>query len=461
MPYTHTPLSALKTILAARLGDTGKVYWVDDELGEYLIEALRTWGLITGYWKDTGSLVTSSGTSLYDISSITNTGGEALLSRTVTDTSLCETIQYHLLEPSTGTTWTGSDQFTLADMTGALQRRRDMLLADTGAVLTRSTPVLPAATATLDLSEDIMLVRRMAWQGAVTAVKWPLYLEDISGQRNYSTGYLLEQGTPQTYSLVSEKPSRYLFAPQPNEPGTLDLLTINAGTTITAQGVVLGVPDDMAWIIKWGAMADMLGREGPGQDLARSYYCERQWRMGVELAKTSATIINAEISGVSLGAEAIHNLDNYMPNWQTSLGTPTLIASFRNYIGLATCPDGVYSVLLDVVRKAVVPDDDADNIQISEEYLDAIVDYAEHLAAFKCGGQEFRHTYRAADNFYNTALAYNQRLAAQSPALVSLLRQTTQDDYVQPPRKRSLDPVLESQIGISDQGAQIRRGRKS
>lgn len=449
MPYTHTTFGQLKTSLKSRLGDTGGVYWVDAEVGLYIIEALRVWGLLTGYWRDTGQFVTAASTPFYDISTITSIGGDSLLSYSVTDTDLSTLIQYHLLEPATGSTWTGSEQFTLADVTEALTRRRDAFLVETGARQTLFTQALGAGSNYIDLPQTTLQVRRLDWTGT-SGTSWPLVQEDISSQRNYGAGYLLTPDTPQTYSSGSEAPLRLVLAPPPNENGTIRALATVSGSTLTAAGVVVGLPDDMCWAIKWGALADMLGREGPGQDLTRAYYCERRYRLGVEVARTNEIIVNSQIDGVSLSAEAIDRLDQYSPNWATTTGTPTFIAAYRNYVALATCPDGVYSVTLDLVRKAETPTADADYIQISADYLGAILDYAEHLASFKCGGTEFRQTFRAADNFFKAALGYNQRLAAANPAIIDLIKQSTQDDNVQPMQSRTYNRPLEQEAYTVD-----------
>jgi hypothetical protein len=121
MAYTHVSFSDLKSALAQRLGDVGKVYWTDTEIGLYIIEALRTWSMLTGYWTDLGTLNTAAGTAFYDISTLTNSSAESLLSYAVTDSDILTNIQYHLIEPATGTSWTGSEQFTLAGVTQELR----------------------------------------------------------------------------------------------------------------------------------------------------------------------------------------------------------------------------------------------------------------------------------------------------------------------------------------------------
>lgn len=462
MPYTHTTFLDLKTSLATRLGDSGNVYWLNGadstitaELGLYIKESLRTWGLLTGYWTDSGQFTTTAGVGFYDISTLTN-GLTTFLDYTVTDTDIISLIQYHLLEPATGNTWTGSEQFTLADITSALNKRRDAFLLETGVVLTSFTQILPAGSNTFSLPETTLRTQNMHWTGATSGIDWPILPDDIANQRNYSTSYLLTQGVPQTYSSISGQPFGFTIAPVTNEPGTLRVLVVKSGSLLGITGTPLGIPDDMSPAIKWGVLADMFGKEGPGQDLPRAYFCERRYKLFIELAKINGIVINAQINGVSLSMESIARLDSYNPNWYSSTSIPTFIASFRNYIALSPAPNGVFSIDLDVITKAIVPTVDSDFIQIGKEYLDIILDYAEHLAAFKCGGMEFRHTYRGAENFFNAAMSYNMMLAANNPTIVTLLEQSTMDDYTRPPKSEVNNPALQNLVQTSVQRNKIK-----
>ncbi len=68
---------------------------------------------------------------------------------------------------------------------------------------------------------------------------------------------------------------------------------------------------------------------------------------------------------------------------------------------------------------------DSDELPIGREYLDIILNYAAHLAAFKQGGAEFQATYDSYDAFVKTALAYTNRMGAQNldfPTLVDRVK---------------------------------------
>jgi hypothetical protein len=427
--YTHTTFADSKAYLANRLGDASMIYWSDTELGLYILEALRTWGWFTAYWRDYGQFVTSSNEAYYDITSLTNTDGDSLLNYTITDSDIVELIQYHFIEPATGISWNGSEQFTLTDLTQAIERRRNQFLIDTACVLTRTYPIAvdspPASN--VYLGETVGSIRHLTWRGIGSSNS--LVPEDISRSRNTGSDSLL---TPSAYPLVYissiGRPTEITLVPPTNEPGVLDMLSVSMGASLDPTvGVPLGIPDDMASAVKWGAMADLLGRDGPGRDMPRAYYCERKYKLGVELAKSHAVVTNVSVNGQAVHITSLTDLDRYDPSWITSSGQPTIAAPVANFIALRSVPDGIYSIGVDVVRKAIVPSLDINFIQVGKEYLDIILDYAQHLASFKMGGMEFKSTFRASDNFHDAALAYNSRLSAKSPNIVTLMKHSTNE----------------------------------
>lgn len=429
--YQDITWAELNAQVSARLGDSSNVYWSQAEIYLYLAEALHTWSLCTSYWRGYGQFVTSANEPFYDITSLTDSNGNALLSYTVLDTAVVSQIQYELLEPSTGTSWTGSEQFTLDDITQALQRRRDRFLIDTAAVITHTDGIVigspPVQRITLD--PTIAAIRRLAFVDAVGNVT-PLWSIDYNAQRNYGDSFLITAGNPFTFTTVPGTLQEIIFGPPLGIPGTLDLLSVSTGADLNpAAGVLIGIPDDFAWIIKQGAKADLLGKDGPARDPARAAFCERRYRMGVGMAKMQPVVLGAAINGVPTNPDTVSNLDAYRPSWQSDSGFPWFVALFPNLIAIAPAPDGIYNVGLDVVSKAPIPANSSDYVQIGKEYLDLIIDYSCHLAMFKMGGEEFEGSYRAAQNFFDGALDYNERVSAMNPAAVELMKQTKKDEY--------------------------------
>lgn len=433
--YAQVTWGQLTSALALQLSDPNLVYWSKAELQLYLTEALRTWGLLTGFWRDTGELTTVAYTGFYDLTALQNTSGTDLLNYTVTDKFLVTLIQYHFLEPATGSSWAGSEQFTLADITNSLQKRRDQLLADTGCVVTHTTGVsLPPNQGQLFLSDRIISIRRLAHINSVGIVT-PLFPSDILAQRNYNSADIYTPGDPYSYSSASARPTEIILVPPSSQPGTLDIVSVNSGITLNpVTGVILGIPDDYSMAVKWGAMADLLAKDGPARDPIRSAYCERRYQLAVELIKLAPVVVNAEINGVSLDTDSLTNMDSYNSTWQTTTGLPNSIASIRTLVALAPCPDNIYSIIFDVVCKAPIPTSDLSFVQLGAEILEPLLGYAKHLASFKMGGEEFRNTFKEAQNFFNAALQYNERLTSMNQNILTLMAQSTADTEDRPPR---------------------------
>jgi len=173
MPATF---GSLVTALSARLYDQTPGYlfqfWPQAELRIYLKEALRTWQSATMWSRQRDTFPASAGVLWYDLTS-SLVGGS--LRQTVTDLDLVTSVQYRLLEPP-GVPWVGADQFTLADVLGALQRRRDQFLSDTGCFLTHSTP--GGGAGRLSLSSDVIDIRRLAWRDTASGRYTMLTRED-------------------------------------------------------------------------------------------------------------------------------------------------------------------------------------------------------------------------------------------------------------------------------------------
>src|ERR1700685_4338526 len=107
MPYSFITYSEARQQLAARLADPLMTFWADPELKVWLTEALRTWNALTEFWTAEYTFGASSTGVWYDISQLP--GSPRV--RTIVDTDVYTAMEYALLEPPTGGTWTGTTQF--------------------------------------------------------------------------------------------------------------------------------------------------------------------------------------------------------------------------------------------------------------------------------------------------------------------------------------------------------------
>ncbi len=429
----------MRQALAARLDDSANIYWTDSENAAYLTEALRTWQSYTRYWRDNFSFVAAPLTSppnpFYDLTQQSNT----LIPFTVKDTDVESTLCYNLIErqPAAGV-WQGTDQFTINDLTQALQRRRDQFLVETGMVLTRTllSGLVPPVGQVL-LPDSVIDVRRASWIDTLTGEFSILWRSDEYRSQALNPGNLvyLTCTSPRSYSMAVTPPVTMQLLPPAGNPGRAEIITVNAGAALNpVAGVLLGIPDDFAWVIRFGALADLLGRDGQARDPARAQYCEGRWQEGILVARAYTSVEMAFVNGTPVQVSSIFDLDTMNPDWPNSIDDPPadLLMCGWNLVALSPIPPvgsslygqgfyglGAYgesgpidSISVDLVRNAPIPANDSAFAQLGREELDAVLDYAQHLAAFKQGGTEFQATMKHYSNFRRLALVRNQRLAA-------------------------------------------------
>jgi hypothetical protein len=413
LPYAYYTLAQLIADLAARLQDTGHVFWSSAELTLYIQEALQTWNAMAAWYRDRMVFNTAAATTFYDLGTVPN----SIVPRTVTDTTLFEEIEYHLLEPPTPA-YTGSEMFTNADLVNALQKRRDQFLLETGAIITHSQQSgAQTSNGRVALSDAVIDVRRAAYLDG-TGLYTRLWLSSESEANSFTYGWWQAPDFPSSFSVVETPPVVLQIIPVPNLSGALDLLTVNTGAALNpAVGVVLGVPDDFAWVIKWGALCDLLTRDGQASDPLRAQYCQKRWVEGVRLAMLSTTAITGQIDGANLPVNSIFDMDTAYAGWQNNTPTTPSILGLMgmNMLAVADPPDSFpHSVQLDVLRNMPLPAAAGDPIQVGREELDVITDYAEHLAAFKMGGAEFMATVPAYERLVALARKQNEQWRAFS-----------------------------------------------
>jgi len=465
-PYQYVTLATLRQQLANRLYDPNQVYFSPLELNTYITESLRTFNALTSYWRGDFVFPSVQGQIWYDIPTLVNT----LRPYNVTDASLYQQICYHLLEPITGPV---SLQFSTDDIVQAVQRRRDELLSISSCTQTVTT--VGAVAGRITLPDTVIDVRRMAYlptQSVLTGVGYGtgrygfglygysakarvdipkpsvLWPADTWGNQSYEPLYpLFPAGTPNralTYMLSTQPPLSFDTDAPPSFGGSYELLTVNAGVALSFSGTATPflVPDDWTPVIKWGALADLFGRASNAQDALRQQYCEQRYRMGCALLANAAALLAMRINNVPAQISSIRGADLYNTSWQgLDNGTPRQVYhAGLNLITLSPPADaGVNSVPYDctatVVENAPIPLLDSDNVQVSHEDLDAILDYSVHLAAVKMGGQEFTSTMPLFQRFMQAASLYNSKLL-ENAEYNSILRWISNMEASQNPVKQ-------------------------
>lgn len=446
-PYTSITLAQSKIDLAERLDDPTMTFWGNSELGVYLVESLRAYQAFSAIWRQRVQVPlpypsNAAGQNFYDLNDIATD----LCWRSTTDQEAIDRLCYALIEPLvdwtvTPAVWAGTSQFTLGDLTSALERRRNQFLLETGCIVTHSTVAVPAAPiGRVLLPTSVIEPRRLAWI-PVQGPAIPLWKEDESALNGFMPGWSVDTGTPAVVSVLAPPPLQVQLGPIPADAGTLDLLSLNLGPDLDpANGAtILGVPNDCTWIVVFGALADLLSGDGPSKDLSRAAYCEGRWKDGLTLTRLMSTVLQASINGIPQPSlPAVWDLDGFLPDWQGPTGTPSTVAMAGwNLVAIAPAPDanGPYSLTMDIVQNMPVPGADADYLQIGQELYDVVLEYAQHLAMFKCGGAEFLATQTAYQRLIDMARLQNERIVADTLFPGAIGDQTRKEARFRPFRK--------------------------
>lgn len=483
MPPPTTPYSSItfgqltNTFLADRLNSTGTDFWLRSEAQLYLIESLRTWNALTQQFIADYTNTFDPSSDVWQTLGININpflGNDPTNPRypTLTSTDIFTQIQNHFLEPPTGQVWTGTPQFTITDFAQALQRRRDLILQLTACNIGpfSDTFGLPAGLARVYLpdtaSQSILDIRRIRYIPFVDLSTTPpinygspstLYREDGLAfeyfENNFTTHFT---DVPFAWDVLAGPPLALTFDAPANVPNTLDILAMISGGPVTPPTPVpLLIPDDWAFVLKFGVMADLLRKESESTDLERADYCEMRFQQGVQLMMELPWLLQARINNLPVDTPSVAEMDTFSYEWESDpdaqltvvRGGIDLYALSPSILGNGTgYGDGGYgeggyggtgsqeaSVTLTLVGNQPIPTSDASFIQVSRDNLDAILDYAEHLAQLKMGGFEFaestRTLYKA---FIQAVLKTNSRLRESGIFATTLRPPNSRQDAADP-----------------------------
>jgi hypothetical protein len=436
--YSQISFNQLTQALATRLGDPGMLFWLPGELQSYLKESLRAWQAFSNFTSDQQGFSTTADVMFYDLFTLIPE-----LEPTITDQDILQDIQRVLQEPVSPTAWLGNpDQFSLAGVVAAIQKRRDKFLVETGLVQNFSLVVGPTPPdGELELDQTTIDVRHAMWldsSGAYTKLWDADTFMLTAGSQSWTI-----PDVPIDFTTFFSNPLVLLLAPPPaiGMGGQVHLLTVNSGPNLNpaAGPTVLGIPDDLCWVIKYGALADLFGQDGPGQDVGRAQYCETRWSDGIKLARITNYIRLGYNQGVPSFVDALEELDTADPNWMNETpGPPNSLVVSGNIVGVEPPPDQVYPLSFTIIPKFPVPVVGGDYIQVGQELIDSILDYAQHIAMLKEGDGSVQETMSLLQNFVKQAAIENDILRARAVDFDVLSDRTLKEENLNPRRRSDI-----------------------
>lgn len=383
------------------------------EANLYISESLRALNAATAVWSQDFQFDFNSGDTWKSL----NFPGSPR-QRTITDSYLYTQMEAMLMEPMSGSIWTGTTQYNIGILQAALQYRRDELLlqsaANTVNIFTEA-PLLSTRTSLPDSTLDLFRVRYSPQDGTMPYV---LGREDIGTINAFDPQGGIKPGPPESWMIVSSPPLTFDLNNPPNQPAIFDMLASYAGVPFVPPAAsFVGLPDDWTWVAMYGALADVLANSPEGRDSSRAKYCMQRYEQGRKAMLKLPWLLDASIASISVDTPSHEEMDAFMQDWEQrqNPGDPTIVVGGMDLIALAPFV-AVYgpsvSSVLTVVGNAPVPVVDTDYIQLSRDGVDQILNYCQHISSFKQAGKDFALTMPLFDEFEAYCRKKNAEYAA-------------------------------------------------
>jgi hypothetical protein len=334
--------------------------------------------------------------------------------------------------------WTGTTQYNIGLLSGALQYRRDELLLESAANIFRMQQNSPLLSTLSTLPDSTLGLFRVRWIAQDSSMPYVLGREDVGTINAFAPQAGITPGSPNSWKITSTQPLQFAIDVPPNQPGTFDLLLSFAGVSFTPPAAALvGLPDDWTYVAMYGALADVLATSPEGRDSMRAKYCRERYEQGRKAMLALPWLIDATIEGVSADMPSVKEMDSWQQDWEQNQNVtdPQIVVGGMDFVALAPfVPVGspVVSTVLTVVGNAPIPATDASYVQLTRDGVDAVLAYAQHLSSFKLAGKDFALTLPLLDEFEAYCRKKNSQYAALGIFRPSILTEGNRGELTDP-----------------------------
>lgn len=311
--------------------------------------------------------------------------------------------------------------YNIGILSGALQYRRDELLLQSAANpvnIFLPGPVLTQRTNLPDSTLDVFRVRRIP---ADSTFEMPYVLgrEDVTSVNAFGPLLTIQPNPPDSWMITANPPLSFDVSCPPNQPGTWDTILLYSGEPFDPPGATLvNIPDDWTPAILYGALADVLANSPEGRDSARAKYCLQRYEQLKKAMLHLSWLVEALVADIPVDTPSYKEMDSWLQNWEARQpdDDPMIVVGGIDLVALAPFNPStgvIVSSVLTVIGNAPIPANDSAQVQLSRDGVDALLNYAQHVASFKMGGQEFALTVPLFEQFE----AYCRKKNAQYDAL--------------------------------------------
>jgi hypothetical protein len=204
----------------------------------------------------------------------------------MTDQTLLTALQYAVIEPPDGGAAWPSGLWSRDEVLSYLNQRQDRLLRES-LIHVKTSANLPILTGArvVTLPTDWMRTVTVVWLGDNGMIRELQRADTFQVDHADAALSRTSTGVPLYYMEYDSANLTVEIGPAPLVDGNLSVLYVPVGTELTGNGVSLLVPDELETAVKYGSLADMLGKDGRGKDATRAAYCEERYHMAVEAAR--------------------------------------------------------------------------------------------------------------------------------------------------------------------------------
>lgn len=202
------------------------------------------------------------------------------------DQTLLTGIQYAVIEPPDGGASWPSGLWSRDEVLSYLNQRQDRLLKQS-LIYVKTSPDIAvlAFDRVLPLPADWLRTVSVVWFGDDGVIRELQRVDSFAVDHADAALARIETGLPFYYMEFDSATLTVEIGPAPVVNGHLSILYVPVGSELTGNGVSLLVPDELETAVKYGTLADMLGKDGRGKDALRAQYCEERYTMAVEAAR--------------------------------------------------------------------------------------------------------------------------------------------------------------------------------
>lgn len=202
---------------------------------------------------------------------------------TVLDTDLLAEIQLTLQEDTTFS----NGLWSLTEVLAYFNQRQYRFLSETK--ILASTAFVPwvAGSPQMPLPTDWIATITASWHDFATGLWTPLppssfFETDHMGSPEDGATLAM----PQAFRELDTTDNLVIgLTPIPLSAGEMELIYVALSQILDGTGQQFDIPDDWVPYLKYGVYADMLGKQGRGQDLLRAKYCDQRYQEGIALAQ--------------------------------------------------------------------------------------------------------------------------------------------------------------------------------